>query len=334
MQHPDDLLEDLPERLPTDAVRALSRIQPVRALAAIAVEWLMIAGAIALCERWWNPALYLLALVFIASRQHALLVIGHDASHYTLLRDRRWNDWIGDLLLFWPGFLSVGLYRHFHRDHHRYLATERDANRVLWRTHDAAGRQRPEWVYPKSPAALAVFLLRRAALLRGGRWMVGGLLSMFARGEFRRDSWWYALARSLYYLAIAALLTRLGWWRAFLLYWLLPYCTWHMVIEHVRVICEHSGIRNGVPPYHMTRTTLPRLWERLLVLPRNIGYHQEHHWYPGVPLYNLPQLHALMARETRFGRDAEVAPSVFAALRTCTDRKARAPRPLEGVAAG
>jgi fatty acid desaturase len=332
VQHPDDSEEPLPDRLPPEMLRSLSHIEPVRALGPIAAEWLMIAGAIAVSELWRNPVLYVLVLMFIAARQHALLIIGHDASHFTLLPDRRWNDWIADLILFWPGFLSVGTYRFFHRDHHRYLATERDGNRVLWRTHDAAGVQTREWTYPKSRAALAATLFGKLCLLRGCLWVVKGTLAMLARPEFRRSSWWYVLARTSYYAAIAALLTGLGLGQDFLLYWLLPSCSWHVVIAHVRVICEHSAVASTATPYHLTRTTLPRWWERLLVLPRNIGYHHEHHWYPGVPFYHLPALHALLVRETRFGSTGEIQPSMMAALRACTRPPSR--RPLfEGQAA-
>jgi fatty acid desaturase len=330
VQHPDEFIEALPDRPPAEAVRTLSRIEPARALAAIAGEWLMIAAAIAISESWWNPALYLAVLIFIAVRQHALLIIGHDASHGTLLPDRRWNDWVADLTLYWPTFLSVGTYRFFHRDHHRYLAGERDGNRVLWQTHDAAGRLTRHWTYPKSRAGLAAKLLAKLCLLRGASWVVKGTLSMLAQPEFRRGSWWYVLARTAYYGAVAALLTDLGLWRQFLLYWLLPFCTWQVMIQYARLICEHSAVRATAAPYHLTRTILPRLWERLLILPRNIGYHHEHHWYPGVPFYNLPELHALLVRETRFGRAAEIQPGVMAALHACTIAAAPVSAAAEG----
>jgi fatty acid desaturase len=44
--------------------------------------WVMIAVAMGLCSYFWHPALYLIAVMFIGSRQHALIIMGHDASHY------------------------------------------------------------------------------------------------------------------------------------------------------------------------------------------------------------------------------------------------------------
>jgi len=137
MHHPHDYIEGLPDRPPIEAIRSLSRIVPSRAIRAIAAEWILIVAAIAVCQAFWHSLLYAAALVFIGGRQHALLVIGHDASHYTMLNTRWLNDAVADLFVFWPGFLSTGVFRHFHRDHHRYLDTPKDANRLLWRTHTA-----------------------------------------------------------------------------------------------------------------------------------------------------------------------------------------------------
>ncbi len=35
--------------------------------------------------------------------------------------------------------------------------------------------------------------------------------------------------------------------------------------------------------------------------PHHVGYHLEHHLYPGVPHYHLPGLHAALAATGRFG---------------------------------
>jgi hypothetical protein len=51
-----------------------------------------------------------------------------------------------------------------------------------------------------------------------------------------------------------------------------------------------------------------------------------------VPFYNLPKLHALMAAETRFGRDATVAHGIAAALRPCAASPG-AVAPARGAAA-
>src|SRR5687768_4405887 len=86
--HPHNTSRTIPERLPASKIKELSALQPARALAATAEEWITIAGAIAVCSYFWHPALYLLAVLIIGSRQHALLILGHDASHYRHLPTR------------------------------------------------------------------------------------------------------------------------------------------------------------------------------------------------------------------------------------------------------
>jgi len=317
IEHPHAYVEKLPDRPPIHVIRDLSRLNEFRAGLAIVVEWVGIAAAVALCERFWSLPLYLCAVVFIGARQHALLVLGHEASHFTLFKKKRWNDWVADLVLYWPTFLSVGVFRYFHQDHHRYLGTEKDKNRELWHTHTYEGVLAKDWEFPKSMAGLLLLLLRKLALVEGIGWITKGTLSMFARPEYRKKSWLYAAARSGYYASIGLLLWRLNLATDFLLYWIIPYCTWHIVIQYVRIICEHSAIPTSTPPYHLTRTTLPSLWERILILPRNIGYHHEHHWYPSVPFYHLPRLHTVLTTGTKFGQCGVISRGVMSALRQC-----------------
>jgi fatty acid desaturase len=86
-------------------------------------------------------------------------------------------------------------------------------------------------------------------------------------------------ARAAFYLSLTGLLTVFGSWYAFLLYWIVPYCTWHIAIQYARIICEHSAVVSEEEEYSITRTTIPTLLESIFVLPCNVGYHIEHHWY-------------------------------------------------------
>ena len=87
-------------------------------------------------------------------------------------------------------------------------------------------------------------------------------------------------ARIAFYTCAAALISLFGVWYAFLLYWIVPYCTWHIAIQYTRIICEHSAVESEEEEYGITRTTIPNLVESIFILPCNVGYHIEHHWYP------------------------------------------------------
>ena len=170
--HPHEFQGQVPDRLPTEIVRKLSVLQPRKAVIAIVVEWAGIAAAIALCEAVPNSILYLCAVLWIGARQHALTVLGHDVAHFRLFSDRRWNDGIGNLTTLWPTFLSAEGYRQFHGDHHRYIGTAKDGNRVIWATHTAEGNLTSEWTFPKTAAGLVFMIIRRAAIFTGVFWIL------------------------------------------------------------------------------------------------------------------------------------------------------------------
>jgi fatty acid desaturase len=317
-RHPHDLVGSIPERLDPSVVRELSRIDPLRVVLAIATEWAIIVAAIALALSVSAWPVKVLAIVLIGARQHALTVIAHDASHFRLWQGRVLNDWVGNLFLAWPMFISVQGFRHYHGAHHRFLNGEHDGNRELWHTHDADGRQTWEWTYPKTPLGLVLVLVRRVVMGTGVFWLLRGLVGGFMFGVSAAGQ----IARVLLWAAVAWGLTVMDGWSAFVWYWVVPYCTWHVVAQYTRLICEHSAVRSDDPSYAQTRSTIPGWLGRLLVLPRNIGYHLEHHWYPSVPFYRLPELHARLAALPGFAAHACCNRSVLASLRQCMIREA------------
>jgi fatty acid desaturase len=314
--HPHDFHGRVPDRLPAQVIRELSVLQPWKAIAAIVVEWVGILAAVALCEAMWHPLVYVAAVIWIGARQHALTVLGHDAAHFRLLPNRRWNDWVANLTTQWPTFLTVEGFRHYHGEHHRFTGTAADGNRTIWHTHTQDGHLTAEWTYPKTPLALGLTVLRRAALVTGLYWIVRGLVATVIMPR----SWVRVIAGLLFYGVSIGIVVATGHLQGFVLYWIAPYCTWHIASQYIRLICEHSAVHSTDPAYTMTRTTLARWWERWLIVPRHIHYHLEHHWYPSVPFYNLPALHAHLMAQPGFRQHAVVTTSVLASLRQCLAR--------------
>ena len=73
---------------------------------------------------------------------------------------------------------------------------------------------------------------------------------------------------------------------------------------------------------HRTRTTIPTWLESIFILPCNVGYHLEHHWYPSVPFY--PELHRALMERHGFREHAVVRRSVLASLGECIGEAAAA----------
>jgi fatty acid desaturase len=329
LNHPHNTARLVPERLPAAKIKELSQLQPEKAVARTLGEWAGIAAAITLSIYFWNPLLYVLAVMFIGARQHALLILGHDASHYRTLRTRWQNDLFANFFMMWPTFASVEGFRKFHGTHHQYTSLPDDGNRHIWYTHDAAGELAPDWQFPKTRAGLVLVLLRRAAFLTGLFWIVRGLVG----STLIPSPGWMRAARFGFYASLIVVLSLFGLWSAFLLYWIVPFCTWHIAAQYIRLICEHSAVESDEEEYAITRSTIPTWLERVFILPCNVGYHLEHHWYPSVPFYRLPELHQALMERQGFREHAVIRHSVLTSLSECVRRQASPAARLAGESA-
>lgn len=68
----------------------------------------------------WNVPVFTLAIFLVGGLQHRLAGLGHEACHYTLLKNRFANDFVADLLCMFPILSTIHLYRLFHMAHHQY----------------------------------------------------------------------------------------------------------------------------------------------------------------------------------------------------------------------
>ena len=80
-------------------VKALSVLTPWRTAAAIALDWAVIAAAIAFSEWMQTVWALVLAWVVIGGRMHALGVLIHEFAHYRFVSDKKVSEWVGDILL-------------------------------------------------------------------------------------------------------------------------------------------------------------------------------------------------------------------------------------------
>ncbi len=89
---------------------------------------LAIGGAVTFAESrgawglswWWNVPVFGLAIVLVGALQHRLAGLGHESSHYSLLRNRTANDLVADVFCMFPILTSVHYYRVFHMAHHQH----------------------------------------------------------------------------------------------------------------------------------------------------------------------------------------------------------------------
>jgi fatty acid desaturase len=93
----------------------------------------------------------------------------------------------------------------------------------------------------------------------------------------------------------------------YLVLWTLPLATVIQPILRLRAVCEHGAVTDLSTPLTAARTNLVGPLARFVMFPHHVNYHVEHHLFPAVPHYRLPQLHAELARRGVF-ENAEVRP--------------------------
>jgi fatty acid desaturase len=302
-----DFAGNIPVKLSKEELLELSTLSPFRSCLHIAAEWLLILGAAYLCHRFWNPLLYVLAVAFIGARQHALLILMHDGVHYRLFRSRQLNDWTSEVILAWPNLISARAYRKNHFAHHRYLDTAQDPD---WVRH----RGDPSWVFPKQWSKLWWLLIRDIC-------GYGAVLYLkLARTLLSKDtgvSRGFLVLRYGFYAAVVLIFAWLGALHLLLMYWFVPMFSWLLMIFRVRSIAEHFAIEGRSDAFAHTRSTRASILEHIFVAPKNVNYHVEHHFYPSVPFYRLPQLHRTLMTNPEFKDSVHVTQSYLGVLREC-----------------
>ena len=83
------------------------------------------------CSWGWDVPVLALGIVLVGALQHRLAGLGHEAAHYTLLKNKLLNDLVGDVFCMFPILSTVHFYRLFHLAHHQYTNDpERDPDLV------------------------------------------------------------------------------------------------------------------------------------------------------------------------------------------------------------
>ena len=247
-----------------------------------------------------NPFTVILALFIIGGKQLACAILMHDASHFSILRNKKWNDRVGQWLGAYPIFNNILDYRPYHRTHHLNTGLEEDPDLFLTRG------------YPTTKKSMARKFFRDLTGQTGIKAFVGLMLIKLGYLEYnlgnkvirksQKHRTWKAFFVRLHeqftypIIANAILFSLLyilasGW---LYLLWFGAYLTTFQFCLRIRSIAEHSIVEDAEDPILNTRTTYANFLEQMLFAPFHVNYHVEHHIMMGVPFYNLPKMHEII----------------------------------------
>jgi fatty acid desaturase len=306
----EEFKDDYRKALPKEIVQRLTRRSPWRATAAVLHDFAVLALAIAAGLYFWpNPIILFFSVVIIATRQHALFVIAHDAAHYLLYENRLLNEIVGRVSAMLQG-LSMCTYRVIHRMHHNNLYGELDPDTAL---HGG---------YPRGKAYLVKKLLKDLSGLTAWKtyaYFLGGAPGLNTATnvalrplddtseKLRNDALHDRNAVIAFHIMALILFTASGYLLQYLVLWVLPLVTVVQAILRLRAIAEHGATSDFSSPLTAARTNLAPGWLEWLIFPHEVNYHIEHHLYASVPHYNLPALHREMTERGTL-ESAELVP--------------------------
>ncbi|MFM9085221.1 MAG: fatty acid desaturase family protein [Acidimicrobiia bacterium] len=263
---------------PSPAWRArLRRIPAARNACSVASVWAQAALVVGAAVRLGHPAAYATAFLLMGRTHAQLLSLMHEAAHRLLLPSRRANDWVGRWLVGYPALTNVDGYRRVHMAHHREEFGPDEPDVPLY-AH-----------YPITRASLARKLLRDALGVTGLRMLRDQLRGLRSDVPVVRDTQRRILAVQAAMWGACALA---GAWWVWPLLWLGPYLTVWRVINRLRSIAEHGGLRADPDRRATTHSVRQGPLARFGLVPYGIGWHMAHHLDPGVPFRALPRYHA------------------------------------------
>jgi len=232
--------------------------------------------------------LFVVAAMLLVGFQHKLFTLYHEGIHGCLVRNAAIGNVLARFFAAYPSLTRYDGVRQRHIDHHLHAASTEDPERV---SHCRNWRQLAPLMFPL-PFAVSRLILGWTPF----------------EAEFRevlaeRDNTPYPLAPgertmiSATMIGITAALALLCWVTggnpvAALLY---P-ATLILVTSPVMVLrqwVEHYNFdqHDADPRYFYVRSNAI---ERFFFSPMNFNYHGAHHFYPWIPQYNLPALHAYL----------------------------------------
>jgi fatty acid desaturase len=274
--------------------------------------WFIIGAAMAFYAIWPNPFTFVAAVIVIGGRQLGLGILQHDAAHGALTRTRWLNEFLGSWLCAYPVLGNMLTYRHYHLVHHRRTQQADDPDLPL------------SAPFPITWTSFKRKMIRDITGQTGFKQRKAQFLNALGKpGDSfgtRVSTYWKRLGRqTIANLVILGLMTAFGKPHYYLMFWVIPNITWHMVITRIRNIAEHAVVPDNNDVMKNARTTYASWWERMLVAPYWVNYHVDHHLLFYVPCYNLPKLHKLLLAKG-YGEKMEIQPNYATVIRLATSK--------------
>lgn len=267
----------------------LTQINQWRSITTLLLDWIFIISSFAATIYFPHPVVYLVAAILIARTQLALAVLMHESAHRTFLKNKKINDFFGQVFAAAPLMFSLFSYRRGHLEHHRDPMAANDPVAVVFGITDYPVTQKElVWRLLKDLVGISYFLTIRD----------------FSKGKFshlavndKKEKWetyFVSISIILFHSIFIGLLALSGHTWLYLGLWTVPSLTFLQLFARIRAITEHAGYPPGDDQTKNARSIIKPSWQTFFCGPHAIHYHIEHHQYVRVPFYHLQEVHAIM----------------------------------------
>ena len=250
-------------------LQELSKKTAIPWLSSATMDWLIVSLAVAAFYTMINPLTFIIAVLTIGNRQHALAILGHDGTHFTLSLNKKFNDFLTNLFCFWPLGLTVSGYRSLHWKHHKHTGTIEDPELTHKRSRS------PQWDLPAKPLAILKYALLDVIGCSIPDYKIIVTYSKpDSPKEYRPLILWHVIF-------ISVLIVTGFYWA--LILWYTSLLTTFMMWFRLRLWLEHQGTSD-------THRLKLSFWQAALFAPHNSWMHLEHHNWPSVSYHRLAKV--------------------------------------------
>ena len=270
-----DLRHRLNKAIPHDVLKELHKKSPARHLAVAARQFLILAAASAVAWRFPQPWIWIPAAVVSGWTVFNFTVLLHEAVHHAIFNGPNpGGDRALGLAYAIPSGISALQFTRWHLTHHAELGDpEADPKR-----HYLSPKINKPWfkLLYFTPALFPIYF--RAARRETATYPA----------EIRAKIAWERRVTILFHVGVMAALWATGGWGVLGRVYAAPVFLVFPVAFALNRLGQHYAIDPTDPAKWGSILKPSRFWDFWYL---SSAYHLEHHYFPGVPFYNLRRLH-------------------------------------------
>lgn len=272
-----------------------TRKSDIKGLRVLISNWFYIFAIFTVVYIFPNPITILLSTILIGGRQLGLAILMHECGHKTLFKTPELNETLGHWLCALPVLSNLPSYAAGHLQHHKLAGTVDDPDLNNYKEYPVDLDSFKRKIFRDIKGQTAVSLIKSVS--KGAQTAFSNktesVKEQTKKNKRKIDN---PLVQILLVQGVIFLVLSILFAPWVYLIWVAAFLTSFMLIIRLRQVAEHANVPDlyDVDPRKNTRTTIPRVWERMIFTPNWVNYHLEHHFMASVPCYRLKALHQLL----------------------------------------